>query len=82
MSELFRYVKMFSKASEPMGPVFLAYIIWMPATGSPALNELALHQQIIALSSLPAMAWSLWRFHKLVQEEKPTPEERVLGGEE
>lgn len=82
MSGLLKYPKLFSKAFTPMGPVFIAYILWMPTTGSPGLAELALHQQIIALLSLPAMAWSTWRFHKLVYEEKATPEQRVLGGDE
>jgi hypothetical protein len=76
------FVKIWSRASVPIGPVFIAYLIWMPATGSPAFGELQLHQQLIALSFLPALVWTLWRFVGYLNEYDQTPEERVLGGDE
>jgi hypothetical protein len=44
-----------------MWVVLLLYILFMPSTGGPTFGSLALHQQVIATTSLPAMLWSIWR---------------------
>lgn len=55
------FVQAFVRAFIPMWVVLLLYILFMPSTGSPAFESLALHQQMIATTSLPAMLWSIWR---------------------
>jgi hypothetical protein len=52
------------RAGWPMVIILAAYALFMPRTGSPPIQSLALHQQIIALSSTPTMFWCLYRFYK------------------
>jgi hypothetical protein len=55
------FCREFARAFIPMWVVLLLYILFMPTTGNPSFSSLALHQQVIATTALPAMLWSIWR---------------------
>lgn len=56
--------------------VFVVLPMTSPPGGFPALT---LPQQVSSVGSTVAFCWSLYRTNKLIENEKPTPEERVLN---
>jgi hypothetical protein len=52
------------KELAPIAILILAYVLFMPNTGSPQFSTLETHQQFIALSAIPTIIFSLHRFVK------------------
>jgi len=68
------------KPLAPVAVLLALYGLFMPATGSPSLWSLALHQQAIAVSALPTIAGSLYWFQKANElGNAKTPEEKILN---
>lgn len=71
----------FLRSCAPAWVVLAAYAAVLPLRGAPPWSALALHQQLVQVAALPAVAWSIYRFNAGLDDAKPTPEERVLDGD-
>lgn len=66
----------------PLVGLLLLYHFFMPATGSPTVWDLAMHQQVIAFSAFPTFIVTMYWFAKANGlDERKTPEERILNDE-
>lgn len=72
------FVWLFLESFIPVWVVGSYCFFVLPSTGSPAFSSLAWYQQAGSVAFLPAMLWSMWRFHKRTERDKRTPEERIL----
>lgn len=75
------FLRTLARAFIPAWIVLIASAFVLPLAPQDGMRffEMTWYQQGVSVATLPAAAWSLWRFHRLMPS--PTPEEGVLEEE-